>query len=464
MRHPKPTFRSAAIALLWAASLAGCLCACCKDEEDATAAPAAAAAETTVTVPDSQLIGHEADYASRPLTGGIRLRFQMEGVTLVEVESVDGYAIAGTATVATVGNQPQIKEITDKRSIINFAAPEGATFASGTDYYVTAFPCDVYGGYRLSIYKDGLVAHYFGVHQTIGSDAFISPTDLVEEDLEFVDPAAPLVEEERPGLDATTRDMLARYRANPTAENRQALLEQMGVKYDKVVARKKAKLRQLEREAHDQYLIDEMQAIVDEMVDNRDIRLEQQFLRLIDPREDEDSTDAWVVLRGVPEHNAYIGYAPVTNAEYAAYDASHTYAAGQERYPAVGMTYAEAAAYCQWLGSQDASHTYRLPTEDEWIYAAGHMPKDIVMNSNHVERGLTAVDAYEQSKGACGGIDFWGNCWEWTSTQNATGQYIVKGGSWDSSRDACRTEYSDDARDGTQGYANVGIRVVREDR
>lgn len=41
-----------------------------------------------------------------------------------------------------------------------------------------------------------------------------------------------------------------------------------------------------------------MQAIVDEMVENRDIRLEQQFLRLIDPRNDDDPNDAWMVLRG----------------------------------------------------------------------------------------------------------------------------------------------------------------------
>lgn len=74
------------------------------------------------------------------------------------------------------------------------------------------------------------------------------------------------------------------------------------------------------------------------------------------------------------------------------------------------------------------------------------------------------MDAYAETTGACGAIDFWGNSWEWTSTQNAAGEYIVKGGSWDSSRDACRSEYSDDARDGAGQYANVGFRVVRVDR
>ena len=92
------------------------------------------------------------------------------------------------------------------------------------------------------------------------------------------------------------------------------------------------------------------------------------------------------------------------------------------------------------------------------------MPKDVVINANHVENGVTAVDAYAQTTGACGGIDFWGNCWEWTSTQPSVGYYVVKGGSWDSSRDECRTEYSDAVRNGSQGYANVGVRVVRVSR
>ena len=54
--------------------------------------------------------------------------------------------------------------------------------------------------------------------------------------------------EERPGLNAQTKSALVAYQKNPTEENKQALLEQMGIRYDKVVARKKAKLRELERQ------------------------------------------------------------------------------------------------------------------------------------------------------------------------------------------------------------------------
>ena len=416
-----------------------------------------------VTVPVEQQTDMQDKYATTPLTGGLRLNFQMSGITHIELESVDGFAIAGTAKFVTSDGQVLVSEVTDKQSIITFSAPLDGTFAPGKDYYIVTFPCDVYGGYRLSIFKDGMVAHYFGVHQRFKAGTYIAPLDLEEDELEFVDPDAPFVEDERPGLNAATRAALENYRHSPTEENKQALLEQMGIRYDKVVARKKAKLRQLEREAHDQHLIDEMQAIVDEMIQNREMRIYQMFLRLIDPRVDDDPNDEWLVLRGSTANNAYIGYAPVTNEEYALFQSGFTYAPGHGRYPVVNVSYADALAYCNWLASSDPVHIYRLPTEEEWVMAAGHMPKDVVMNSNHVENGLTPVDAYAQTTAACGGIDFWGNCWEWTSTQNAQGLYIVKGGSWDSSRDACRTEYSDAVRDGSQGYPNVGFRVVRAD-
>ena len=394
--------------------------------------------------------------------GGVKLNFQMSGVTKVELECVDGYALSGKAKLEwDEQGIPVVAEMSDTDYILTFNAPDESGFLPGKDYFISTLPCDLYGGYRLSIYKDGQVADYFGVHQTVERASYITPNDLVESELEFDDPDAPLVEEERPELDATTTALLRQYQQNPTEENKEALMVQMGIRYDKVVARKKSKLRELEREALTPDLVDEMQEIVDEMVENRDIRLEQQFLRLIDPRNDDNPDDDWMVLRGVPEQDAYIGYAPVTNAEYAAFNPGFSYDAGKDNYPAVNIPIAQATAYCDWLTAQDASHTYRLPTDEEWILAAGHMPKDVSMNSGYVESGLTAVDAYSQTIGACGGIDFWGNCWEWTSSTDANGLYIIKGGSWDSDRDDCRSEKSDVVRDGTQGYANVGFRVVR---
>ena len=396
---------------------------------------------------------------------GIKFNFRLSGITKIEVESVDGNPLAGKASIQEDGQGKLIADgIENASSLITFTATDKSGFISGKDYYISTLPCDLYGGYRLSIYRDGLVAHYFGVHQMVELGTFISPEDLVESELEFDQPDVPLVEEDRPKMDSKTHNLFLLYRREPTDANKQALLEQMGVRYDKVVARKKNKLRELEREAKTYHVVEHMQGIVDEMLQNRESRIQQQFLRFIDPRRDDNPQDAWMVLRGASAKNAYIGYAPVTNAEYAAFKTEFAYKKGKDNCPVVGITMNEAKAYCEWLTEQDGKHTYRLPSEEEWILAAGHMPKDVAMNSGHAERGLTEVNAYSQSKGACGGIDFWGNCWEWTSSTDANGLYIIKGGSWDSPRDDCRTEKSDDARNGAQGYANVGFRIVRVDR
>ena len=262
---------------------------------------------TVTNVPSSQDL--------HSISSGLKLNFTLPGITKIELESVDGYALSGTVgiqwgeTVETL-----VGEVENANSILVFNAPDENSLTAGKDYYIFTLPCDLYGGYRLSIYREGLVAHYFGVHQTVELGSFISPVDLEENELEFDDPDAPLVEEERPELDATTTALLRQYQQNPMEENKQALLDQMGIRYDKVVARKKAKLRELEREALTLNVVEEMQEIVDEMVENRDIRLEQQFLRLIDPRNDDNPNDAWMVLRGASAPNAYIGYAPVTNA------------------------------------------------------------------------------------------------------------------------------------------------------
>ena len=417
-----------------------------------------------IVIPFAQTDKYVGSDGSSAIRCGIKFNIQLSSVTKVELESVDGNPLAGAASIEKdVLGKLTVDAIENASTIITLSAADKSGFTPGKDYYISTLPCDLYGGYRLSIYRDGLVAHYFGVHQTVELGAFISPDDLVESELKFDKPGAPLVEEGRPEMDSKTHNLFLQYRRKPTEANKQALLEQMCVRYDKVVARKKNKLRELEREARTYSIVEHMQGIVDEMVQNRDIRIQQQFLRFIDPRKDENPKDAWMVLRGASAPNAYIGYAPVTNAEYAAFKAGFTYDTGKDNYPAVNITIDDAKAYCDWLTEQDRKHVYRLPNEEEWILGAGHMPKDVAMNSGHVESGLTAVDAYSKSTGACGGIDFWGNCWEWTSSTDTNGFHIVKGGSWDSKRDDCRSEKSDDVRTGTQGYVNVGLRVVRTD-
>lgn len=161
------------------------------------------------------------------ISSGLKLNFLLSGITKIELESVDGYALTGTVGIQW-GETAEllVGEVENANSILVFNAPDENGLTAGKDYYIFTLPCDLYGGYRLSIYREGLVAHYFGVHQTVESGSFISPVDLKENELEFDDPDASLVEEERPELDATTTVLLRQYQQNPTEENKQALLDQ----------------------------------------------------------------------------------------------------------------------------------------------------------------------------------------------------------------------------------------------
>jgi hypothetical protein len=287
------------------------------------------------------------------------------------------------------------------------------------------------------------------------------------------------IETEKPELDEMTRELIAEYRRNPTQENYDHLRNQVGINYDKVLEKKRAKLQELQETAKEQSKIDEMQVIVDEMIRDREIRIDQTMSRFTDPRLSpgySDVQNGYVPVMGAGE-NIYISATPITNAEYAAFleatghDSPPSWAdsvlhENAEAYPVVSVSYKDTVAYCAWLNTMDRDAAYRLPTEEEWELAAGHMPKDAAMNSGGVRQTITSVYEFEETTAASGAIDMWGNVWEWTSTLRDSKDGIdlmaVKGGAWDSPKTDCRTEYRAESRQGDTGYLNVGFRVIRE--
>ncbi len=59
-----------------------------------------------------------------------------------------------------------------------------------------------------------------------------------------------------------------------------------------------------------------------------------------------------------------IGRFEVTRAQFAAFDSGYKIAPGTENYPATGITFAQAKAYCEWL-SKKTGRKFRLGTEEE---------------------------------------------------------------------------------------------------
>ena len=292
------------------------------------------------------------------------------------------------------------------------------------------------------------------------------------------------IEKEQPELDEETKRLISLYQREPSDENYENLRAAVIRNYDAVLVRKEAKLAELKAETQGKpggdAKVAEMQEIVDEMYLTYWDRINSTMLRFTDERLLKWKIADAPMYEYIPVMGAgldiYVSRTQVTNEQYKAFvDATGhqapsnwingTYPAGEENYPVNMVSAADAEAYCSWLTANDAENLYRLPTESEWELAAGHMPKDADFNCG-VNDGRTPVEQYAKvTRGAHGAVDFWGNVWEWTSTErNDNGTAVtlgVKGGAWNTARTDCRTEYRDEGRDAALGYEDVGFRVIQ---
>ncbi len=129
----------------------------------------------------------------------------------------------------------------------------------------------------------------------------------------------------------------------------------------------------------------------------------------------------------------------VTNAEYAEFVREMKYAPpshwggnkplpGQEQWPVTNVSVGDANAFAAWRSKRDGV-TYRLPTEEEWEYAARNGEQDNLYpwgNSYISGRAATRdagleilkpVGSYPDGKNRWGVMDLIGNVWEWTSSK-----------------------------------------------
>jgi formylglycine-generating enzyme required for sulfatase activity len=154
----------------------------------------------------------------------------------------------------------------------------------------------------------------------------------------------------------------------------------------------------------------------------------------------------------------------------------------QPRQPVVGVSRAEAEAYCRWAG-------LRLPSEAQWEAAArgqdgrrfpwgDALPTPELANFGGKTGGPTAVDSHPPGAGPFGTLDQAGNVWEWCADSWSLTAYkeraegepdplmpgdasfcVVRGGSWlNPAQDlyaACREGATASLRQKNQGFRCV---------
>jgi formylglycine-generating enzyme required for sulfatase activity len=191
----------------------------------------------------------------------------------------------------------------------------------------------------------------------------------------------------------------------------------------------------------------------------------------------------------------FIDNTEVTNAEYAEFVRNTNYAFptdwvgsapayGTEQWPVVNVSLNDTMAFAFWRSTRDLV-SYRLPTEEEWEYAARNgakadlFPWGNTWVSDRAVFGLSApqdVGSLPNGMNHWGAVDLIGNVWEWTSSRASVYQgntivfpgkfkdwYVIRGGSYQSQLSAERpitATYRDWLVPSTKSPA-LGFRLVR---
>ena len=141
--------------------------------------------------------------------------------------------------------------------------------------------------------------------------------------------------------------------------------------------------------------------------------------------------------------------------------------------PVVGVTWDDSVAYCEWLTENSKGYKYRLPTEDDWEWAASRGQREYPWGNELPDHNRanyegkvgysTSVGSYPAGATPDGLMDMAGNVWEWTDSiyEKDEDIRVVRGGAFDDDPYVLRCAYRCGDYPLVRGGVHVGFRVVR---
>lgn len=136
--------------------------------------------------------------------------------------------------------------------------------------------------------------------------------------------------------------------------------------------------------------------------------------------------------------------------------------------PAVDLSWHQARAYCDWFG-QTRRVRCGMPTAVEWEAAARGkqgllFPWGMTfepgrcLSLDEYSPGPVPVGSFANGASPCGALDMVGLVWQWTETLAASGEAVLKGGSWMDAEWGLRANRSI-LSDCSRGTFNTGFRI-----
>jgi formylglycine-generating enzyme required for sulfatase activity len=145
------------------------------------------------------------------------------------------------------------------------------------------------------------------------------------------------------------------------------------------------------------------------------------------------------------------------------------------RFPVLGVSMEDAEAYAAWLAGSGRVHGARVCSELEWERAARGADDRELPSGDELERddanfdetyggdaaafGPDEVGSHPASRSPFGVDDLAGNATEWTRSELAGGEYVVRGGMFFGDVEVSRSPNRSDLPDPTGRDITLGIRL-----